>query len=201
MVSYAVQERYASAKQVVMATPLTPLLSRMRTVDPGGRPVQARVTRPRVLRSAERTLNETVLCSIATIGAGNSAHINTAYFSFSRGLDLYFLSHPDSLHCRNLSRNPRAAVAVYSSRQNWDGPDRGLQLFGRCAEARGRAAVIATRSYSRRFPGYRAWVDRAPGSAAAYRFYRFTTSTVKVFDESELGDGVFVMARVTHQSS
>ena len=184
-----------------MVTPLKPLLSRIRAIDPGGRPVQARITRPRVLRSAERTLNENVLCSIATIGAGNTPHINTAYFSFSKNLDLFFLSHPDSQHCRNLTGNPRAAIAVYSSRQNWDGPDRGLQLFGRCAKARGRAAVIAGRSYSRRFPGYRAWADSAPGSSAAYRFYRFAPATMKVFDESELGDGVFVTARVTHRSS
>jgi len=181
-----------------MATRLKPLLSRLRAIDPAGRPAQARVTRARVLRSAERTLNENVLCSIATMGAGNSAHINTAYFSFSKDLDLFFLSHPDSLHCRNLTRNPRVAIAVYSSRQNWDGPDRGLQLFGRCAEAHGRAAVIARLSYSRRFPAHRAWVDSAPGPAAEYRFYRFATSMVKVFDESELGDGVFVVAHVTH---
>ena len=153
----------------------------------------------RVLTSVFRILRENVLCSIATVTEQNLAHINTAYFCYSDELDLYFLSEPLSRHCRNLLANPSMAVAVYNSSQNWGGPDRGLQLFGTCRQARGAQAGKAERLYAERFPAYRDWVAnlREDDAELGYRLYRFLTARLKVLDESEFGEAVFVRVAVT----
>ena len=153
-----------------------------------------------VRRSVLRTLRENVLCSIATVSAGNRAHINTAYFAYSRDLELFFLSNPRSTHCRNLARNPSLAMTIFDSAQSWVGPDRGIQLFGRGGEARGRFAARAARAYGARFPAYPRWVAGVgvPASAAellrSYRFYRFTPRAVKVLDEARFPGVIGVRA-------
>jgi hypothetical protein len=140
---------------------------------------------------------------MSTVAPGTRAHINTAYFCYSRDLELFFLSDPTSLHCRNVRRNSSMAMAVFRSDQPWDRPGRGVQLFGQCAEARGEAAREAQASYGRRFPAYgrhlRGTSDEDRRMAAglrAYRFYRFVPRTVKILDEAEFGGGVFVVADV-----
>ncbi len=82
-----------------------------RVVDPGERRVGGR-TYPawRLRTSVLRVLRENVLCSMATVSRVNRAHINTAYFSYSDDLELFFLSDRSSSHCRNLVPNPSMAV-------------------------------------------------------------------------------------------
>jgi len=100
-----------------------------------------------VRRSLFRILRENVLCSMATVATGNRAHINTAYFCYSRALELFFLSDPGSLHCRNLAEHPSMAMTIFRSAQAWGNPDRGVQLFGTCREAKGPHARNAERLY------------------------------------------------------
>jgi len=71
-----------------------------------------------------------------------------------------------------------------------------MQLFGTCRPARGRHAAKARRLYGKRFPAYARWAaglrDGDPGGS--YRFYRFRPRRLKVLDEREVGDAVFVVA-------
>ncbi|HJZ86050.1 MAG TPA: pyridoxamine 5'-phosphate oxidase family protein [Polyangia bacterium] len=160
-------------------------LTAIRACDPAG----ARATAPPPGRLRARVLDilaSNRLCSIATVTADRRAHIHTAYFCFSSQLDLFFLSHPSALHCRNLATHRSAAATVFSSAQTWSGPDRGLQLFGTCAPATG-----AERLYARRFPAY---------TASEYRFYRFRPRQLKLLDEAEFGDGIFVTATIRRSS-
>lgn len=144
-----------------------------------------------------RILRENVLCSMATVSGVNRAHINTAYFSYSDDLELFFLSDRSSHHGRNLVSNPSLAVAVFSASQVWGRPDRGLQCFGTCGEARGRQRE-AERSYGRRFAEYARWMKAFPrdhptvSRLRSYGFYRFVPRSIKIFDERALGSGVFV---------
>jgi uncharacterized protein YhbP (UPF0306 family) len=157
-----------------------------------------RLTADRVRRTISRILKRNVLCAIATVRADGHAHVSTAYFGYSAALDLYFLSHPGSLHCRNLRKSPIVAIAVFDSAQKWGELDRGLQLFGTCRETRGATARKAEKAYGKRFKAYARWkAELEPhDTAREYRFYRFVTTQVKVFDEQEFGGAVFVMARV-----
>jgi uncharacterized protein YhbP (UPF0306 family) len=153
-----------------------------------------RSTRPvssaRIATAARRLLDASTLCAIATVSSRGRAHVNTAYFAWSRGFDLVWLSAPESTHSRNLRANPSVAVAVYDSAQTWGKPDRGIQLFGAAGEAVGAAAREAERAYARRFPPY------AGEEFGEYRFYRFRPRRVRLFDEQGLGAGAFVTARV-----
>jgi len=170
-----------------------------RVVDPGGRPVHGRrFPVGQLRRSILRILRENVLCSMATVNSVNRAHINTAYFSYSDDLELFFLSDRSARHCRNLVPNPSMAVAVFSTTQVWGTPDRGLQCFGTSRETRGRQREQAERSYGRRFAEYTRWMKALPhdhptvSQLRSYGFYRFVPRSITIFDERALGPGVFV---------
>ena len=173
-------------------------VSVVRVSDPAGRRV---VKSARIATGARasvlRILGDNVLCAIATVSAGGRPHVSTAYFCVSPALELYFMSHPGSLHCRNLAARPAAALAVFSSSQRWGGRDCGLQLFGTCRLAIGPHAAEAERLYRARFPRFASDDGRSRGSVEnEYRFYRFVTRRLKLLDEETIGDALLVDAVV-----
>jgi uncharacterized protein YhbP (UPF0306 family) len=187
--------RGAASREVVRIVAVA--LARIRAFDPAGRPLEHdALTSSRVRQSVEQILSENVLCAMATVTSTGRPHINTAYFACSRSLELFFLSDPGSVHCRNLAQRPEMAVAVFSTRQTWGRPDRGAQLFGTCRQAVRSHLEDAQRSYARRFPDYDGLSKEAARAFARYRLYRFVPRTLKLLDERTLGDGVFVTASV-----
>jgi len=152
----------------------------------------------RVLRSLYGILDETTLCAWATVTANSHAHVNTGYFAYSDRLEICLLSHPGSVHCRNIETNPSMAVAVFSSAQNWMQPGRGIQLFGACMQVEGADAAEVGRIYGQRFPAIANWKAalKAGDPALDYRFYRFVADSVKILDEAEFGDAVWVQAGI-----
>lgn len=54
--------------------------------------------------------------------------IASVYYTHDSDLTLYFLSDPETLHCRHTVTNPRVAVAITDSEQ--EAPLKGLQLWG-----------------------------------------------------------------------
>lgn len=152
----------------------------------------------RVGRSLDRILQETGLCAWATVTRDGVAHINIGYFAQSVDLHLYLLSHPASLHSRNVATNASMAVAVFVAPQDWTAPGRGIQLFGTCAEVGGDDVGDAERVYGHRYPAYATWKEALkPGDPAGeYRFYRFVPDRLKILDETEFGDAVFVQADI-----
>jgi uncharacterized protein YhbP (UPF0306 family) len=143
----------------------------------------------RLLAVARRLLDASTLCAIATVSPGGRAHINTAYFAWGPAFEIVWLSAPDARHSRNVRANGSAAVAVFRSTQRWGGSDKGIQLFGKARELRGRAALDAERLYAKRFRAY-------DGDMPAFRFYRLLTKRMKLFDERVLGGGTFVTVSV-----
>jgi uncharacterized protein YhbP (UPF0306 family) len=116
-------------------------------------------------------------------------------------LDFYLLSHPESLHCRNLTTNPSLAVAVFVSPQNWIDPGRGVQLFGTCRQVLDADRDEAEGVYRRRYQPYDHWKAslKIGDPALDYRFYRFVPSRLKILDEVEFGDAVFVEAEIVRK--
>jgi hypothetical protein len=145
------------------------------------RPVSA----TRIGAAVRRLLEASTLCAIATVAPRNRAHVNTAYFAWTPDFRVVWLSDPRAAHSRNLSGNRSAAVAVYDSSQSWGKPDRGIQLFGRAADAPPEAEEV----YTGRFPDYRS------SDFSGYRLYQLVPRRVKLFDERELGAATFVTAR------
>jgi uncharacterized protein YhbP (UPF0306 family) len=167
----------------------------------GARVTLNRLTAARTRCAIRRILKKNKLCAIATVGVGGRVHINTAYFAYSDSLDVYFLSHPDSAHCRNVKAHPQAAMAIFDSTQEWGRLDRGLQLFGVCRIAAGDIAGRASRAYAGRFKPYAAWWAglEADDIAREFRFFRFVVQRVKLFDEREFSGTVFITARTVQK--
>jgi uncharacterized protein YhbP (UPF0306 family) len=143
-------------------------------------------------------LEENGLCAWATVTQDGRAHINIGYFAQSTDFHLYLLSHPASLHCRNLATNASMAVAVFVSPQDWTAPGRGTQLFGSCTEVGGDEVRNADQVYGHRYTAYTAWKAalKPDDPARQYRFYRFVPDRIKILDEVEFGDAVFVQAEI-----
>jgi nitroimidazol reductase NimA-like FMN-containing flavoprotein (pyridoxamine 5'-phosphate oxidase superfamily) len=171
------------------------------SVGPGGLPRSATgLTEARSRVSLHEIMDATELCSLSTVTRRGTAHSAHVYFAYTPMLELYFLSDPNSIHCTNLRTNPSMAVSIYDSTQrNFAGQgDRGVALYGRCREAQGREARLAEETYGRRFRPYLAWrtSPEYDKEAQKWRFYRFVTSRIKIFDEPKFGSGVFVVASI-----
>jgi uncharacterized protein YhbP (UPF0306 family) len=76
------------------------------------------------LLRAESTL------ALATVDEGGLPSIAPLFYLVDESLTLYWLSSPNSQHSRNLLREPRAAVTVYRSVENWK-EICGVQMRGR----------------------------------------------------------------------
>lgn len=155
-------------------------------IERSKRPVAA----ARIATIARQLLDASTLCAIATVTPDGRAHVNTAYFAWSRRFDIVWLSEPRAAHSRNLRTRETAAVAVYDSSQSWGDPDRGIQLFGAARQVEAADAKGAETIYAERFPAFR------DHGLTAYPLYLFRPGRLKLFDEHALGAGTFVTARV-----
>lgn len=171
-------------------------------VDVTGGPLrQAAVDDGAFRRSVLGVLDDNTLCSMATVTLDGRAHVNTAYFARSDRLELFFLSHPRSLHCRNLVSNESIALTVFSSSQQWTEPGLGVQLFGHCRPVAGDRSDEAERAYRARFAAYDRWKAALADDdlARAYSFYGVEVAAVRLLDEKNLGDALFVRAEVVRE--
>jgi hypothetical protein len=141
---------------------------------------------------------------MATRSHAGAVHINAAFFCFSSDLHLFFLSHPQSIHCRNLGHAPHMAVSIFDSHQPWGEPHSGLQLFGASSLAGGHDAGVAHQLYAARFPRYAEALQRETGGEHVtlgyrdLRFFHFIPERVHILDEWEFGDEVFITTTVVY---
>jgi hypothetical protein len=153
----------------------------------------------RARRSIHRILEDSVLCSMSTVTKENKAHINIAYFAYSQTpkLEVYYLSYPDSLHSKNLVLNSSMGMAIYGSKQDWGGHDRGMQMIGTCAECRGVLRRRAVMAYAGRFKKFAKWKKEFAQENGKFelRFYRFLPSVAMFLDEGvkEYGDALVIV--------
>lgn len=156
-----------------------------------------------LLASVERILNATALCSMATRSEAGTVDINTVFFAAGPDLLLYFLSHPNAAHSRNLTHVPAMALTVFDSHQEWGRPHTGLQLFGTGESVASTRLEDARAVYAARFSGYFDSVIRmaesgraAKAGVRALQLYTFTPTRLKLLDEATFGDGVFIAVEV-----
>jgi uncharacterized protein YhbP (UPF0306 family) len=69
------------------------------------------------------------LMQIATCG-NDHPWIASVYYSFDNDLNLYFLSSPTTIHCKQIVENENVAVAITNSNQSISGFKKGLQIYG-----------------------------------------------------------------------
>ena len=140
-------------------------------------------------------LDEVALCTMSTVNQDGIAHINTAFFCADSEWRMFFVSSEDAKHSKNIEARSSMAVAVFHSDQAWDDWKTGLQLFGTCAVARGRDAVLGAKLYKKRFPAYAMWLHalgQGVGHSSASPFFIFIPESLKVLHEEVLGEETFV---------
>ena len=101
--------------------------------------------------------------NVATLATAADADLwAAAVFYVNDGFTLYFLSSPDSRHCRNLAQNPRVALTIQEDYSDWR-EIRGVQIEGEaCAVSRDEEAR-ARRLYGEKFPVVGA-ISQAPAA-------------------------------------
>ncbi len=155
----------------------------------------------RLWQSVQAILEETALCSLATVDARGGVHVNTAFFAWTPDLVLYFLSDPASQHGRNLAQTPAAAVTVFDSRQAWGAPHRGLQLAGAAGPVPPAEVGAAEGVYRSRFRRYAEYQASAQEVFMALRLYRFRAERLQILDEDAFGMARPVVAEVQRREA
>ena len=107
------------------------------------------------------------------------------YFA-NDGLTLYFLSDPETRHCRDIAANPLVAAAVHEDYKDWR-EIRGIQLEGTAGPVEGVADVArAWEVYLAKFPFVRQFrvgdALQIMGRVVRARFYRIVPSRVYFLD-------------------
>jgi len=114
-----------------------------------------------LVKSVQRALDITTLLSMATVNEDDTPHINTAFFAcMGIGLDMVFLSDPNTKHIKNIAARPDAAITVFSTQQDWDDDKLGLQLFGKVINVKDNETILAYQAYRKAFPAYAEWIDK-----------------------------------------
>ena len=143
----------------------------------------------------QRILDEVTLCTMSTVNQDGTAHVNTAFFCADSEWRMFFVSSENAKHSRNINERSSVAVAVFDSNQDWDDWKTGLQLFGTCAVARGRDAVLGAKLYEKRFPAFAKWLHtlgQAVRHSGVPPFFMFIPESLKVLHEEVLGEETFV---------
>jgi uncharacterized protein YhbP (UPF0306 family) len=144
--------------------------------------------------SINKILSGNQLGAFATIN-NNASYINTAYYCFNSKMSLYFISDPSTQHVQNIKTNSSIAIAISNSDQSWDNAKCGLQLFGKCEQAKGLTLIEGTALYLKRFVGIKQWITNADDfikGAINSKMYVVKISKIKLFDEETFGEEVYI---------
>ena len=153
----------------------------------------------RIANSINLILESSKLCSMATLSADRTSHINVAYFCYNERLEFFFISESTTIHARNIMLNPSMSIAIYDSHQSWDDWKTGIQLFGNCRLATKKISKEGGGLYKKRFPDYAKWLHslgRAVASDLVPPFYVFVPDKVKILDEENFGEETYVEAQI-----
>lgn len=146
-------------------------------------------------KSLNEIVSGNILLSMASIKAGNTSWINTAYFGYTSKLALYFLSPPTAQHSQNILLNGAVAVSIFDSHQLSASQKRGIQLFGVCRRAVGLEIAEGLDVYSERFPSI-SGVIKSPEDfdkgIIKSKLYIILPKEIKIFDEQIFGEEKWV---------
>ena len=73
---------------------------------------------------------------------GEHPWIATLYYSFDNDLNIYFLSSPETIHCKHILRNPNVAVAISDSPQSPSAKKKGVQISGIAEQITDKQKII-----------------------------------------------------------
>ena len=100
----------------------------------------------------------------------------TALFYVNDRLNLYFLSDPKTLHCRNIAANPVVAATINEDYHDWR-KIKGIQLKGRVEMVSGaREKAFAFAIYTKKYPFVKEFFS-SPAALTKAMFTKVTSTT------------------------
>lgn len=126
--------------------------------------------------------------SLATIG--NDGLWNTAVFYASNAWELYFVSSPDTRHCRNITDNPQVAVTIQEDYDNWKSI-KGIQVQAKVEKVEEGEIPGVIDLYKKKFSFFNdatQMVEKITRALEKSSWYRVVPSTV-YFVNNEKGFG------------
>ncbi len=90
-------------------------------------------------RYIKECLLSTDYCALATVDLNNGAWSNPVYFAWDNNYNFYFISQPHSRHMKNILKNKRVSLAIYSTAQKGD--VLGIQLEGNAKVLRNKKEI------------------------------------------------------------
>ena len=139
-----------------------------------------------------RVLASQNLMTLAT--ATNNPWVCTVYFVTDPELNFYFVSSPESKHCKQIEKNNNVAVAVYDSHTKNSDKKTGIQM-------QGKASIVKSWKETEKY--LKMWNKKNPGKENVItienlkkpefssRIYRIRPNLIKFFNQRLFGDEGF----------
>ncbi len=153
-------------------------------------------------KSLNTIFSTNMLLSMASIKDGQDGKeswIHTAYYAYSPGLRLYYLSPPSAQHSKNIETSQSVAVSVFDTHQNPTDKKSGVQAFGLCRRAVGEEVAEGLRLYTERFAWLATYIKQPEDfdkGVLESKPYIITPHAIKLFDEAVFGEEKWVIVNV-----
>lgn len=124
------------------------------------------------------------LMSVATYG--EFPWIASVYYTFDNDVNLYFLSSPTTLHCKQIEKNNKVAVSVADSDQDIGALKRGLQISGIAARISDAKKLIHALRIWKQSLGVKdpeLTYENMIKKVIHGRMYKITPKKIKLFDQ------------------
>ena len=106
------------------------------------------------------------------------------YYLFDDDFNLYFVSNPNTKHCKNIARNPKVSVTIADSSQDPNGNKVGFQGRGIAKKVTSVNEIKEIiKSWNKR--GFVALTYKLFSKVWKSRFYRIKLTHIQMFDENQ----------------
>lgn len=155
----------------------------------------------KIVQSIISILENNTLLTLSTFDEKNNQPCcSTAYYVFDNKLNLYLWTSPNTLHSKNIKRNPKVAVNIFDSTQKWGTLLKGLQIFGKAKVVDKKELLIGGVLYMKRFPSVVKFVKKIldfHSLKLESKMYKIEMNRIKVFDEETFGKEEFREITIT----
>ena len=144
-------------------------------------------TKTSLKKLVKKCMNSTFYCTLATHEKGNP-WVAPVAFAYDNNFNIYFVSSQSSRHMKDISRNNKVAVAIYTTVQKVTSPKIGVQLEGKVRQVKGLEILKAYKVYFGRLVAWEgATVAYFRSRGAEWKFYKVNTSKLFYFNQ-KFGD-------------
>lgn len=148
-----------------------------------------------VLKHAKEFIKPRYQMVIATFG--EHPWIASLHYSYDEDLNIYFLSNPETLHCKQIAENPQVALTIADSPQEPSSKKKGVQLYGFAEQITDKQKIIHALSLWRKTLNVTSESYTYEGMMKKLingRMYKITPKKLKFFNQEiwEEGEEPFI---------